>query len=351
MKKTFRVNLLIGAAALIALALTGCSSGRNQTNLVAFLQPTNAAVNDIPSNPFVMDVSTATATTLPTTIEGTGLSLNNPFTGAHLSRDGQTVIFTMADGVAGNCVDGQYAPANLNDWVGCSQIYTAPLHGIGTVPPTQITNDTNVDHFEAVFSPDETMIAATVYNYNNVATTIGELVTIPIATKVETFIAPAGMTTGIGYANTPSLTPDNSQILFQGRNSGATAVGIWIVANTAIPNPTPTQLTNAADWNPSLSVDGTEFLFTRSIAGNDNIYKLPIAGEIGTTNIAKPLTTDNHSYQAQFTRDYIVVNSYATSAANVDGNLYLYRINPDGTGQVSLTDSPTVDSFWDWFYD
>src|ERR1039457_777193 len=38
MKKTFRVNLLIGAALLTALALTGCGGSSSQTNLVAYLQ-------------------------------------------------------------------------------------------------------------------------------------------------------------------------------------------------------------------------------------------------------------------------------------------------------------------------
>jgi Tol biopolymer transport system component len=260
----------------------------------------------------------------------------------------------MADGNAANCTDGFYQPLDNNDYVGCSQIYTVPLKGIGTVTPTQITTDTNVDHFSAVFSPDETMIVAGVVNYNNVATSVYELVTIPIATKVETFIAPAGMTTDLAYVETPNLTPDNSQIVFDGRNAAHTLQGIWITANSA--GSTPTQLTNVlgnfSDYNASLSVDGTKFLFERDNGGNYNIYELPIAGEIGTTaggTVAKPLTTDNKSGQAQYTRDYIVVNSFATSAANVDGKTYLYRINRDGTGQVSLTDSPTIDSFWDWY--
>jgi len=345
MKKTFRVNLLIGAAALIALALTGCSSGRNQTNRVAYLMSTGVAGI---YNPWVLDTSTASATNLPTyNVEGPAITQGQAYTGIHLSRDGQTIIYTMYDGSA-NCVSG----------FGCSQIYTVPYHNLGSIAPTAITASTTEDHFSAVMSPDETQIASIVRNYAGLG--FSELSTIPIATKVETLIDPAGMT-GVQTMYSPTFTPDNTHIVFEGGLDADGTDSIWIVANTAVANPTPTRLTNAAltfyDLNPFLNVEGTAFVYSREDgAGNFNVFVLPIAGEIGTTvggTAAVQLTSDNVSEQPQFTRDYVVVNSAADVADNPNVVRYLYRITPSvgAASNVPLTSDAgtpaTVNSEWD----
>jgi Tol biopolymer transport system component len=362
MKKTFRMNLLIGAAALSALALTGCSSGRNQTNLVAYLQSTAAPVTpgvakalvhapgskapqkggapavatvNIPAGTFdawIVDASAATPK--PFKLSSTpGL-----YTGIQLSKNGTAVVFTAFDNNAANC--------DTLRGLGCSQVFVASVLDFGN--PIQLTNSTTEDHFAARFSPDGTIVTSSVFDNDAF---VSELSTIPITSTMpftfgaETLIAPPATLAGLFY---PSLTPDNRKIVFEGESvTEGTNAAIYIMNldGTGL-----TQLTNPDnafwDWHPSLSEDGKTLLFTRIDPASSNVNNIAVLNNHveSATNPAKVLTTDGFSWDSQGVRNFIIFNDFDPVA----GNDNIFKMSPSGTGVVPLT-TGTLDCIWDVF--
>ena len=358
MKKTLRFNLLIGAAALTALALTGCGGSSSQTNLVAYLQVNTPPVStdakaqvhtpvgqsqflSLKARPHVAGIPAIStvdiqAGTLDAWVVDASTATPKPFKlsstpgeyeGIQLSRDGTVAVFTA------------------DDVLGYTQIFVAYIADFGN--PIQVTTSESMDHYQAKFSPDETMITSSVYDYN---TDAAELSIIPITANpvvigTEKLIVPAGLE----YAWTPSLTPGNTKVVFQGTVADATsAIYIMNVDGSGL-----IQLTNPTnttwDWEPNLTVDGKTLSFTRlgitDGLGNgvNNIAVLSIAVE-SSTNPAKILTTDGFSWDSQFVKDYIIINDYN----NTTGYDNIFKMSRGGTGMVALTSGP-VETVWDWY--
>jgi hypothetical protein len=353
MKKTLRFNLLIGAAALTALALTGCGGSSNQTNLVAYLQSTTAP-NDVSSDVAKAHIHRAgtPAIAAPTDIQfgefdawvvdastGKAFKLSSTpgeYTGIQLSKDGTAVVFTAFDGNVDNC--------NTDIGLGCSQVFVAYVADFGNA--VQITSSTTEDHFAARFSPDGTIVTSSVYDND---AELSELSTIPITANpfafgAETLIAPPATLSGIYY---PSLTPDNTKIVFEGESvTEGTNAAIYVMN---VNGSGLTQLTNPTnaywDWHPSLSENGKTLLFTRETPDSavNNIATLNNAVE-SSTNPAKALTTDGLSWNSQGVRNYVIFDDFNTTT----GNDNIWEMSPAGTGVLALT-TGSLENTWDMF--
>ena len=346
MKSPLRLFAFFAADIAIALLLSGCGSDSN-TNKFAYLQDNSTSVTtslhhlakqgsreaqtrltgrnrvarsrvksaavDIATgtvDAYMMDAATGTATKLN--------SASAAYDSIALSHNGKKVVFTAYDS---------------ND---SCQVYVADVANSDS--PTQLTRSTNVDHHSISISPDGTLIATTIDG--------ATLSIIKIEDDTETILTPSDLV----HAWVPSLSPDNSTIVFEGYTDAIPyAAGIYSmkVDGTAL-----TRLTNAAgtywDWDSSLSPDGKEISFIRENmdSGAADVYVVKIAGESGSST-ATALTTDGYSLEAIHLASYVIFSSYRDTETG-SGNEQLFRIKPDATGVKKLTTDDVETNFDLW---
>src|ERR1019366_9021337 len=190
MKKTLRFNVLIGAAALIALALTGCSNSGSHGRYFSYVQNTIASSVTPPAaqhqaHAAVQHVAVTAVRAFPArTVVISGIT---PRAGNQDLYIYDTATQTTKDVFPG--FDIYSTQISHNDRLIVSSILTPIAEGSGidyfqlwvadrdgkTI--TQITTDAN-NHYDATFSADGSMIAY--YAYDSILG-LYQLFTIPAA--------------------------------------------------------------------------------------------------------------------------------------------------------------------------
>jgi len=208
MKSASRFTILGVAAVLAALALTGCSTHREDFVFLredvvttSKAQPQlGAATGQLPAKRVheagvrALVSSTVSAGFHDIYMGHTGStsitklsSASGDYNAIILSRDGTMVAFTADDAETGY-----------------SQVFVASVNDVNN--PTQLTTGSGFEYFLPTFSPDGTTIAANRFNEGL------EFALIDIASKDITTVVPAGF----DYMYFPNITSDN-HLVFQGK--------------------------------------------------------------------------------------------------------------------------------------
>ena len=136
----------------------------------------------------------------------------------------------------------------------------------------------------------------------------------------------------------PVFSPDDKKIAFAAYDQGTDMVDIWIM-NADGSNPINlTKSTDNTQLNgyPSFSPDGTQIIFTRgNMTTGANVYSMNVGG----TGM-KPLTSSGFDWDPLF-----ISSSKIVFVSLRDGNMEIYSMNADGSGQTRLTNNTVYDGF------
>jgi uncharacterized membrane protein len=138
----------------------------------------------------------------------------------------------------------------------------------------------------------------------------------------------------------PAWSPDGSKIAFASDRSGNFDIYVMNSDGSNVQNITNNEIGD--DLHPAWSPDGNWIAFSTDRDGNREIYSIQVDGP-GIHNLSN--SPDSEEYQPHwfesggilFSNDMIVFTSER------DGNPEIYRMNPDGSDQVRLTNNPAAD--------
>jgi WD40-like Beta Propeller Repeat len=255
-------------------------------------------------------------------------------------RDGDNEIYTMnPDGsgvlpLTNNTANDrfpEFSPdgtriAFNSDRSGANQVYAMNADGSGQAP---LTSDGG-SKTDPTWSPDGTQIAF-------VKTVALQTVTVDIFSMSSAGGPQVNLTNGAGMNVDPSWAPDGTRIAFASDRAPSAGFDIWTMApNGATPTLLPVGTTKPErfpDWSP----DGGRIAFQRSsellIANANGSGLTPLAG--GTVSGGNPVWSPDGT-QIAF-------------ASDQDGNQDIYRVSIAGApGLTRLTLDPAADGFPDW---
>lgn len=292
------------AVLLAALALSACNGGGEQVQPTETPSPGIARPSPTPEPPG--RDSEVTPTTAPTALPGepTPAATPEPKDRIAFVADGDVFVIN-ADG------SGE---VNLSG-------------GLGGSLPAWSPDGTRIAFYSASgdCDPEDTGLPAdeptcpdawTLYVVNADGTGLTDLASL---TPIDTPIPPA-------------WSPDGGRIAIEiGDGGPGGGIGIHVVNADGSGS---TNLTNnpAGDAGPSWSPDGTKIAFTSNRDGSPEIYVMAADGS-GLTRL-----TNNTAVDAA--PSWSPDGSLIAFVSDRDGNLEVYVMNTDGSGQVNLTNSP-----------
>jgi tricorn protease-like protein len=153
---------------------------------------------------------------------------------------------------------------------------------------------------------------------------------------------PRELTFSLAQDDDPTWSPDGQRLAFESHRTGN--ADVWVMRSNG---GSQTQLTTSTrfDGDPAWSPDGSKIAFTSSRDGNKEIYVMNADGSSQTrltftpglvTNETFQLVDQNPSWSPDGTKIYF--------DSTRDGNLEIYVMNADGSGQTRLTDHPAIDA-------
>lgn len=182
----------------------------------------------------------------------------------------------------------------------------------------------------------------------------------------------------------PDWSPDGSKIAFVSRRTGSDEIYVMNADGSGLTQLTATIGTDRA---PAWSPDGSKIAWESKRDGNDEIYVMNANGS-SETNLTKHFADDSHpAWSPDGTRiafhsdrdankgyEVYVMNPNGTGVVNLtnnaadfdarpawspdgsklafvssrDGNLEIYMMNANGSGQTRLTSHPELDSYPEW---
>ena len=132
----------------------------------------------------------------------------------------------------------------------------------------------------------------------------------------------------------PAWSPDGRSIAFE--SSSATDMDVWVmnVDGTGLRNLTSDA--GNADREPAWSPDGNAIVFSRQspFTGDGGLWVIGADG----SNPRRLTQTNSVNHHPTWSPD----GRWIVFSSDRDGNLELYRIRPDGTGESRLTFTPTL---------
>ncbi len=196
---------------------------------------------------------------------------------------------------------------------------------------TQLTSDLE-DHWDAQLSADGSKV---LYDAFDESTGNFQIHTMSSSGGAETQLVPGEDSLNLsGYdVYFPTFAP-NGRIVF--RNNWGGELFIINGDGTGL-----TQLTSGDDYTPSVSPDGTKIVFERDWVSET---------EYGWDVWIMDIDGQNAQVLAPNGWDPLYVNNKIVFMGDLDneGDMDIYAINPDGTGQVELVDTTAEETFY-WY--
>ena len=256
-------------------------------------------------------------------------------------------VLTMSTDLS---VVATFLPAGVNGKIvyDCAlDICVVNEDGTGLV---NLTNSPEVYDIHPVWSPDGTRIAFA--SSRTIATnTDGNIEIFVMNVDGSNAIQQTFTTTGLGqFVNSyePSWNPSATQIVFEGWRA---ASGFpQIIRINVDGNGNETVLTDTADFgskfSPDWSPDGTKILFTWAL-GQQDIHVINADGSQETNLTADTLGSDQRG--AVWSPDGARFAFTDTRFWSIpDYNTEIFVRNADGTGEVQVTDHPSIDEEPSW---
>lgn len=149
------------------------------------------------------------------------------------------------------------------------------------------------------------------------------------------------LTLAPGVDTQPAWSQDGSRIAFTSNRDGQNEIYLMNADGTGQVN-----LTNnpADDQYPTWSPDGQWIAFTSNREGNQDIFAMKADGS-EVKNLTNAPADD---YQPSWFNDqglFVSTGEWIVFTSNRDGNLEIYSMNADGTGQANLTKNPANDFY------
>ena len=144
----------------------------------------------------------------------------------------------------------------------------------------------------------------------------------------------------------PAWSPDGSKIAFETQRSGS--VDVWTMKSDG---GSQTRLTasTAFDGDPVWSPDGKRIVFTSGRDGNLEIYAMNADGSGQTRLTNTGGAVPNPTFESvDGNPSWSPDGKKIVFESSRDGNFELYTMNPDGSGQTRLTDTPAIDGIAVW---
>jgi len=143
-----------------------------------------------------------------------------------------------------------------------------------------------------------------------------------------------------GVDTQPAWSPDGNRIAFASNRSGNYDIYIMNADGSGVQNITSNAIGD--DLHPTWSPDGNWIAFSTDRDGNREIYSIQVGGP-GIHNLTN--SADSEDYQPHWFESGGILfgNEFIVFTSEQDGNPEIFRMNPDGSDQVRLTDNPAAD--------
>jgi Tol biopolymer transport system component len=213
-----------------------------------------------------------------------------------------------------------------------------------------LTNSPTVFDIDPVWSPDGTRIAFSSDRTSVPTNADGNIEVFVMDADGTNVVQQTFTTTGLGeFINSyePTWNPSGTEIAFEGwRSSGSPEIIKIAVDGTGA----ETVLTNPGDFGskfqPDWSPDGTKILFTWSVGQQDiHVINSDGSGEVNLT----PDTLGSDQRDGVWSPDGARFAFTDTRFWNIpDFNTEIFVRNADGTGEIQVTDHPSIDDEPTW---
>jgi Tol biopolymer transport system component len=257
-------------------------------------------------------------------------------------------VLTMSTDLS---VVATFLPAGVNGKIvyDCAlDICVVNEDGTGLV---NLTNSPEVYDIHPVWSPDGTRIAFASSRTSVATNTDGNIEIFVMSADGSNVVQQTFTTTGLGqFVNSyePSWNPAGTQIVFEGWRA---ASGFpQIITINVDGNGNETVLTDTADFgskfSPDWSPDGTKILFTWAL-GQQDIHVINADGSQEANLTPDTLGSDQRG--AVWSPDGARFAFTDTRFWSIpDYNTEIFVRNADGTGEVQVTDHPSIDEEPSW---
>ena len=213
-----------------------------------------------------------------------------------------------------------------------------------------LTNSPTVFDIDPVWSPDGTRIAFSSDRTSVPTNADGNIEVFVMDADGTNVVQQTFTTTGLGeFINSyePTWNPNGSEIAFEGwRSTGSPEIIKIAVDGTGV----ETLLTNPGDFGskfqPDWSPDGTKILFTWSL-GQQDVHVINVDGS-GETNLT-PDTIGSDQRDGVWSPDGAQFAFTDTRFWSIpDFNTEIFVRSADGTGEIQVTDHPSIDDEPTW---
>ncbi|MGD8584272.1 MAG: hypothetical protein PVJ75_02880 [Chloroflexota bacterium] len=154
-----------------------------------------------------------------------------------------------------------------------------------------------------------------------------------------TGVSVSRLTASIADDTQAAWSPDGARIAFVSNRDGNPEI---YVMNADGGNLTRLTDNPADDLHPSWSPDGDLIAFSSDRDGNFNIYVMGLNGS-RQRQLTNDVAADREPFWFRGSEGLFNSTDYILFTTDRDGNQEIYRMNPDGSGLLNLTDNPAAD--------
>lgn len=284
---------------LAALVLTLPCVVSAQTTKIAFHRNLNFSTDIYLMNP---DGSS------PVNLTNTGERNENP----SFSPDGSKIAFDSAR-------DGN------------REIYL--MNADGSNPDNLTDNPAN--DFDPAFSPDGSKIVFTSFRDGNY-----EIYIMNADGSGQT-----NLTSNAAWEFNPSFSPDGSKIVFESDRISRGFYDLYVMDAVLGAPQTNLTMSSGDETTPSFSPDGSQIAFASRDSGGD--WEIFVMNAVPGSPRTQLTFNNDGDFYPSFSPDGLQI-AFESDRNFVDGNIEIYVMNADGSGQTRLTNNPGHDSSPAW---